>query len=75
METKLNELLSAKVWLKSGAYLVIEKTEALYVIDVNSGKNISQKENRVKSVDFSRTCVAGTLFIVYYKRRFSVAEG
>ena len=45
METKLNELLSAKVWLKSGAYLVIEKTEALYVIDVNSGKNISQKEN------------------------------
>ena len=45
VETKLNELLSAKVWLKSGAYLVIEKTEALYVIDVNSGKNISQKEN------------------------------
>lgn len=45
VETRLNELLSTKVWLKSGAYLVIEKTEALYVIDVNSGKNISQKEN------------------------------
>lgn len=42
-ETQLNELLAKKVWLKSGAYLVIEKTEAMYVIDVNSGKNISKK--------------------------------
>lgn len=41
--TQLDELLAKKVWLKSGAYLVIEKTEAMYVIDVNSGKNISKK--------------------------------
>ena len=45
VETQLDELLSSKVWLKSGAYLVIEKTEAMYVIDVNSGKNIAKKEN------------------------------
>lgn len=45
IETKLKELLSPKVWLKSGAYLVIEKTEAMYVIDVNSGKNIVKREN------------------------------
>lgn len=45
VETKISELLSRKVWLKSGAYLVIEKTEAMYVIDVNSGKNISKKES------------------------------
>ena len=45
VETQLEELLSSKVWLKSGAYLVIEKTEAMYVIDVNSGKNIAKKEN------------------------------
>ena len=44
VETHLSELLSRKVWLKSGAYLVIEKTEAMYVIDVNSGKNITKKE-------------------------------
>lgn len=43
IQTKLQELTSPRVWLKSGAYLVIEKTEALYVIDVNSGKNISKK--------------------------------
>lgn len=45
IETRLGELLSSKVWLKSGAYLVIEKTEAMYVIDVNSGKNIAKKSN------------------------------
>lgn len=45
VETQLDELLSKKVWLKSGAYLVIEKTEAMYVIDVNSGKNITPKDN------------------------------
>ncbi|MDE6054519.1 MAG: ribonuclease E/G [Lachnospiraceae bacterium] len=45
VETQLDELLAKKVWLKSGAYLVIEKTEAMYVIDVNSGKNIAKKAN------------------------------
>ena len=44
VETQISELLSRKVWLKSGAYLVIDKTEAMYVIDVNSGKNITKKE-------------------------------
>jgi ribonuclease G len=38
LETKLDEALSSRVWLKSGAYIVIEHTEALTVIDVNSGK-------------------------------------
>ncbi len=33
------------VWLKSGAYIVIDRTEAMTVIDVNSGKN-SQKRSR-----------------------------
>ena len=43
VETKMQELLLPKVWLKSGAYLVIEQTEAMYVIDVNSGKNNTSK--------------------------------
>ena len=34
----LKNALSKKVWLKSGAYMVIEVTEALTVIDVNTGK-------------------------------------
>lgn len=38
IKTKLEELLSKKVYMKSGAYLWIEQTEALISIDVNSGK-------------------------------------
>lgn len=34
----LTNALSKNVWLKSGAYLVIEPTEALTVIDINTGK-------------------------------------
>lgn len=42
LKTKINELLCRNVWLKSGAYLVIEPTEALTVIDVNTGKFIKK---------------------------------
>ncbi len=45
LESLLEQVLSKKVWLSSGAYLVIEYTEALTVIDVNTGKNVSKKEN------------------------------
>ena len=38
VEKQLNRYLSKKVWLKNGGYLIIERTEALTVIDVNSGK-------------------------------------
>ncbi len=38
IENRIQELLGKKVWLKSGGYLIIEPTEALISIDVNSGK-------------------------------------
>lgn len=38
LETKIARALSRKVWLKCGGYLVIDRTEALTVIDVNTGK-------------------------------------
>ena len=31
-----------KAWLKSGAYLIIEKTEAMVVVDVNSGRFVGK---------------------------------
>ncbi len=39
LESKMETALRPKVWLRSGGYLVIEPTEAMTVIDVNSGKN------------------------------------
>lgn len=38
METILDDVTRSRVWLKSGGYLVIEPTEALTVVDVNTGK-------------------------------------
>tara|TARA_B100000427_G_scaffold205696_1_gene171247 strand:+ start:147 stop:1913 length:1767 start_codon:yes stop_codon:yes gene_type:complete len=43
IEEKLNEIFETKVKLQSGGYLVINPTEALVSIDVNSGKSIKQK--------------------------------
>lgn len=43
IENQLAELHDRKVWLSSGAYLVIDQTEALTVIDVNTGKFIGSK--------------------------------
>lgn len=43
VEKSMEEALSKRVWLKSGGYLVIEPTEALCVIDVNTGKYSGKK--------------------------------
>ena len=43
LETILSQALSKTVWLKSGGNLVIEPTEALTVIDVNTAKSVSKK--------------------------------
>ncbi len=45
LDTKLEEAFSERVWLKSGAYLVIQPTEALTVIDVNSGKYEADRDS------------------------------
>ena len=51
IESEIEKLLRPKAWLKSGAYLIIEKTEAMVVVDVNSGRFIGKKlheENSLK---------------------------
>lgn len=45
----LDKALKQRVWLKSGAYLVIQPTEALVSIDVNTGKAISKKKDVEKT--------------------------
>ncbi len=45
IESRMETALGNRVWLKSGGYLIIEPTEALTVIDVNSGKYETNKSN------------------------------
>ncbi len=42
IEEQLRKALDRKVWLPSGGSLIIETTEALTVIDVNTGKNVGK---------------------------------
>lgn len=43
LDEEIAKLLRKKVWLPSGGYIVIEGTEALTVIDVNSGKYVGNR--------------------------------
>ncbi len=46
IETHLQEALGKKVWLRCGGYLIIEPTEAMVVIDVNTGKASSKAKGK-----------------------------
>jgi ribonuclease G len=62
VEQELDRALKHKVWLKCGGYLVIDETEALTVIDVNTGKNVGTTDladtvmvtNREAAVEIAR---------------------
>ena len=42
LNEEINKALKSKVWLKSGGYIVINQTEALVAIDVNTGKYVGK---------------------------------
>jgi ribonuclease G len=42
--TEIEKALRPKVWLKSGGYIVIDQTEALVAIDVNTGKYVGKSD-------------------------------
>ncbi len=44
LEKDIEEALKERVWLKSGGYLIIQPTEAMVVIDVNTGKSVNKKK-------------------------------
>ncbi|HUI65510.1 MAG TPA: Rne/Rng family ribonuclease [Bacteroidota bacterium] len=50
IEKEIETTLSRKVWLKSGGYIIIEPTEAMVVIDVNSGRYAAKKEQEQNSL-------------------------
>lgn len=53
LNTAFDQALGKRVWLKSGGYLILEPTEALTVIDVNTGKctdkNISREQHFLRT--------------------------
>ncbi|HEV2297433.1 MAG TPA: Rne/Rng family ribonuclease [Candidatus Acidoferrales bacterium] len=48
IQQEIDKGLRPKVWLKSGGYIVINHTEALVAIDVNTGKFVGRGSNRLE---------------------------
>jgi ribonuclease G len=48
IQQELDKALRPKVWLKSGGYIVINHTEALVAIDVNTGKYVGRGSTRLE---------------------------
>ena len=48
VQAEIDKALSSKVWLKSGGYLVINQTEALVAIDVNTGRYVGKRTGRLE---------------------------
>ena len=50
VEKEIATTLARKVWLKSGGYIIIDHTEAMTVIDVNSGRYAAKQEQELNSL-------------------------
>src|SRR5256885_17166259 len=48
VQPEIDKALRSKVWLKSGGYLVINQTEALVAIDVNTGRYVGKRTGRLE---------------------------
>jgi len=61
IEPAIREALSRKVWLKCGGYLVFDETEALTVIDVNTGKYTgrNEQENTILQTNLEAAAAIG----------------
>jgi len=46
IEKQINKALNRHIWLRSGGHIIIDETEALTTIDVNTGKFIGKKDNQ-----------------------------
>ena len=50
IEEEIAKTLSRKIWLKKGGHLIFDQTEALVVVDVNSGRSVSQKDHELNAL-------------------------
>jgi ribonuclease G len=48
VKAEIDKALRSKVWLKSGGYIVINQTEALVAIDVNTGRYVGKRTGRLE---------------------------
>ena len=57
LETELERAMNKSVWLPSGGRLTIEQTEAMTVVDVDSGKSVGKNQKETQSFCVNREAV------------------
>jgi ribonuclease G len=62
VELEISRALENKIWLKSGGYIVIEQTEALTTIDVNTGKYVGRENLEETSLKINLEAVREIVF-------------
>ncbi len=50
IEEEIEKSLSRKIWLKGGGYIIFDQTEAMMVVDVNSGRSIGEKDHELHAL-------------------------
>lgn len=50
LEAEIDRALAHKVWMKNGGYIIIDQTEALTTIDVNTGKYVGSTDNLQETI-------------------------
>lgn len=61
VKKQIDELFHKKVWLKSGGFLIIEYTEAFVIIDVNTGKNVKEKDKELLFFNTNKEALTETI--------------
>ena len=51
LEPEIDKMLQRKVWIKKGAYIIIDQTEAMVTIDVNTGRYVGSKDQERTILD------------------------
>ena len=60
VQAEIDKALRSKVWLKSGGYLVVNQTEALVAIDVNTGRYVGKRTGRLEDTIVKTNLEAAT---------------
>ncbi len=50
IEEEIEKSFSRKIWMKSGGHIIFDQTEAMMVVDVNSGRSISEKDHELNAL-------------------------
>ena len=59
IEEEIEKSLSRKIWLKGGGYIIFDHTEAMVVVDVNSGRSVGERDHELNALktDLESACL------------------